>query len=504
MAQKIIYLPLDERPCNYQFPLDIFADTDIGVTVPPSAAMGQKKQPGDYNRIKEFLLTESENAYGAVISIDTLLYGGIVPSRLHYLSESELSARLDLLSELKKRHPKLIIYAFQLIMRTPQYSFSEEEPDYYAICGREIFLYGYYQNKAQLGIITDEERKSLEKIQIEPEYLNDYLKRRELNAVFNRKTLDLLASGIIDFLIIPQDDASEYGYPSIDQAALRRIIRGKHLTLKAYMYPGADEVGCILLARMLNQVKSSKPRFLLKYPSPTAPTVIPCLEDRYLDVTVKYQVLAAGGIAVPALCDCDLVMLILIGAEKMIPNPDNSPARDIDVLSNLAECFEFGRWAVASGYPLIVADLLYLNGGSLDVLSYIKATDLLMRLAAYSGWNTSSNALGTAIAQGIVYYYYGDRPAHRKFLVRRYLEDIGYDSFVRKKIWNELADYGMDYFSVKEEQGLVACRVEAELNKFFELHLSKIKKDYQIAGVRMPWKRMFEVDFKVVCRNEDS
>jgi len=226
MAQKIIYLPLDERPCNYQFPLDIFADTDIGVTVPPSAAMGQKKQPGDYNRIKEFLLTESENAYGAVISIDTLLYGGIVPSRLHYLSESELSARLDLLSELKKRHPKLIIYAFQLIMRTPQYSFSEEEPDYYAICGREIFLYGYYQNKAQLGIITDEERKSLEKIQIEPEYLNDYLKRRELNAVFNRKTLDLLASGIIDFLIIPQDDASEYGYPSIDQAALRRIIRG--------------------------------------------------------------------------------------------------------------------------------------------------------------------------------------------------------------------------------------------------------------------------------------
>ena len=504
MAQKIIYLPLDERPCNYKFPLDIFSDTDICVVAPPIAAMGQKKQPGDYNKIKEFLINECESAYGAVISIDTLLYGGIVPSRLHYLSESELSARLDLLCELKKRNPKLVIYAFQLIMRTPQYSFSERVPEYYAVCGREIFLYGYYQNKAQLGIITAEEKKALENINIKPEYLNDYLKRRKLNAVFNRKTLELLETKIIDFLIIPQDDASEYGYPSIDQAELRQIIREKHLTLKAYMYPGADEVGCILMARMLNQVKNGKPRFFLKYPSPTAPEVIPCLEDRFLDVTVKYQVLAAGGIVVPALCDCDLVMLVLIGAEKMIPNPNNTPSRDIDVLSNLAECFEFGRWVDASGYPLIVADLLYLNGGSIDVLSYIKATDLLMRLAAYSGWNTSSNSLGTAIAQGIVYYYYGNRPSHLKFLIRRYLEDIGYDSFVRKKIWNELDNYGMSYFSVKEEQGLVACRVEEELNRFFEFHLPEIKKDYQIEGVRMPWKRMFEVDFTVTSKNENK
>jgi len=464
--------------------------------------MGRKKQPADYEKIKKFLLTEIVNAYGAVISIDTLLYGGIVPSRLHYLSEDEIAARLELLVEIKKSNPDCKIYAFQLIMRTPQSSISEEEPDYYGECGREIFLYGYYQNKAELGILSDNEREAFNNIKINPEYLNDYLLRRQINLRFNKLTLDLLANGIIDFLVIPQDDAAEYGFPSRDQAALRTIIRERQLMLKAYMYPGADEVGCILLTRMLNDIKQKKPRFFIKYPSPTAPLVIPCLEDRYLDVTVKYQITASGGIAVPALSDGDIVMLALIGAEKMMRAPDNSPDRSIDVLSNLSECFSFGQTAALAGYPLIVADLLYLNGGSLDVLSYIKTAGLTISLAAYSGWNTSSNALGTAVAQGTVYYYYGDRPAHRCFLIKRYLEDIGYCSIVREKIKNELADLDMSYFNVKEENGIIAHRVACELNHFLKTALPEVNNNYQIKDVRLPWRRMFEVDFRVITNNE--
>ena len=71
-----------------------------------------------------------------------LLYGGIIPSRLHHFSLEELTGRLDAVRELKKRNPKLKIFAFALIMRCPSYSSSDEEPDYYEICGREIFLTG--------------------------------------------------------------------------------------------------------------------------------------------------------------------------------------------------------------------------------------------------------------------------------------------------------------------------------------------------------------------------
>ncbi|MFA7529432.1 MAG: DUF4127 family protein, partial [Bacilli bacterium] len=62
MARKIIYLPLDERPCNYLFPREIFAGTDIAVAAPPAAAMGKKKTPGDFQLIREFLLNECKDA----------------------------------------------------------------------------------------------------------------------------------------------------------------------------------------------------------------------------------------------------------------------------------------------------------------------------------------------------------------------------------------------------------------------------------------------------------
>lgn len=497
MARKIIYLPLDERPCNYLFPREIFAGTDIAVAAPPAAAMGKKKTPGDFQLIREFLLNECKDAYGAVISVDTLLYGGIVPSRLHHLALEELISRLSLLSELKKRNPELALYAFQLIMRTPQESISEEEPEYYGECGREIFLQGYYRNKERLGIITDEERQAAAAVKIKPEYIDDYLNRRRVNLAMNRATLELLAAGVIDFLVIPQDDASEYGFPSMDQAELRAVIAEKRLGPSVYLYPGADEVGCVLLARMLNKVKGGTPRVFLKYPSPSAPMVIPCLEDRPLDVTAKYHIASAGGVSASSLADADIALLLLIGADKMIPRPGAAPGRGVDVLSNLPECFEFARRALADGRSVAVADLIHLNGGSPEVLSYIKRAGLTMKLAAYAGWNTASNSLGTAIAQAIVYHYYGDRPEHRFFLVKRYIEDIGYCGVVREKVASEIISRGLSYFNVGEEDGWAARRVEEELNKFFADQLPEVFREYRLEDARLPWKRMFEVDFKV-------
>ena len=97
--------------------------------------------------MKEFLQRECSDAYGLILSVDALLYGGIVPSRLHGLSEEQLTERLSVIEELKRKNPDLKIYAFALLMRCPSYSSSDEEPDYYAECGREIFLTGRAEHK---------------------------------------------------------------------------------------------------------------------------------------------------------------------------------------------------------------------------------------------------------------------------------------------------------------------------------------------------------------------
>jgi hypothetical protein len=501
--KKIIYIPLDERPCNYYFPTNIFASPQLNIVIPDIAIMGDKKNPANHEALESFLLKETKDADGLVISLDTLIYGGIVPSRLHNLSEETLKKRLMFLARIKEQHPQMPIFAFQLIMRCPQYNYSDEEPDYYKYSGRNIFLSGYYQNKKQLGLLTKDEETEMLSLHVEKSHLQDFVNRRKLNKMINIYTLDLLEAKTIDFLIIPQDDASEYGYTAMDQEDIREIIRLKHLMLKAYMYPGADEVGCILMSRMVNHLLGKKPAFYIKYPSPTTPQVIPCLEDRYVDVTVKYQIAAAGGVTVPSLADADIVLLMFLGATKMIPNPSNIPSLDVDVMCNFTEMFQFAAYAQSKNYPVAIADLVYLNGGSIDILNYLESMNMTMAVASYAGWNTSSNSLGTTISQAIQFWYCGNTKSHQTFLIKRYVEDVGYCGIVREAVSQQLIHYGMDYYDVKEKNGIAASLVAKQLQEFIDKNLLSVKDSFTLFDVNLPWKRMFEVDFKLELKDRN-
>ncbi|MDG0813567.1 DUF4127 family protein [Cohnella rhizosphaerae] len=84
------------------------------------------------------MLEQVRTADYAILSIDQLVYGGIVPSRLHRLTEAACMERLTLARQLKEINPSVKLLAFNLIMRAPAYSSSEEEPDYYALYGAEL------------------------------------------------------------------------------------------------------------------------------------------------------------------------------------------------------------------------------------------------------------------------------------------------------------------------------------------------------------------------------
>ena len=75
-----------------------------------------------------------------------------------------------------------------------------------------------------------------------------------------------------------------------------------------------------------------------------------------------------------------------------------------------------------------------MNSGDEELVDLLRQKGLLFRLAGYAGWNTSDNTLGTAVSMGMLYRYFGDRPAHRNFLALRYIEDVGYDAVVRDKV----------------------------------------------------------------------
>ena len=166
---KIVFLPLDERPCTFDYPRYLAnIATDINFVSVPKNLMGEYKKPGNIKEIDNFLLKECKDASIAIIAIDSLLYGGIVPSRLHYYDEDTLIKRLEILKEIKKINPGIKIFAYHLIMRCPSYSSDSEEPPYYALCGYQIHMLGKYEPFYSVDTPADGQGKELFHLRVGP------------------------------------------------------------------------------------------------------------------------------------------------------------------------------------------------------------------------------------------------------------------------------------------------------------------------------------------------
>lgn len=498
---KVVLLPLDERPCNFDFPGFLYKGSDLKIVRPEK--LGNKKKPADMGMIEAFLKKECSDADFAVIAMDTLLYGGLIPSRLHHFKEEEVAGRLSLLRKIKEDHPKLKIYAFQCIMRCPRYSSSDEEPDYYEDCGMQIHKFGAVIHKEQLGI-EDEDTVRREELlkEIPKAALEDYTQRRDFNLRQNLAVLQMAKDGVIDFLIIPQDDSAPYGYTAMDQKKVRAKITALELTEQVYVYPGADEIELTLLSRVYNTWRNRTPRVFVRYASVKAPFLVPLYEDRPLGETVKYHLMAAGCIQCFSDSDADFILALSAPAENMQEAAVQPVEEGAYTVQRTLPEFVFGiEQDVKRGIPVTIGDNAYANGGEAELLSMLNRKKLLFGLAGYAGWNTSSNTIGTAVAQGVRYLYCGDDAPHREFLLLRYIEDIGYCSFVRKEITDtKLPELEMNYFDVKEQQGVVSDLVREKLISFAEKNLSSVKEHITISKVYMPWRRMFEVGMEVIYK----
>lgn len=493
--KKIIYLPLDERPCNYNFPQFLFNTSQYEIIVPPIHMMGDKKKPANFDMIKNFLLESCHDAYGMVISTDTLLYGGIVPSRLHQSSQETLNERLALLKEIKSINPSLVLYAFSLIMRTPQYSSDDEEPSYYQDCGLEIFKRGEVEHKMSLGIATIEEMEALEGYRLKTkDVIDDYLNRRRMNTSMNIEIINQI-NQTIDYLVIPQDDSSRFGYVKLDQETIHEHISKNNK--KVSVYPGADEVGMVLISRMINHDKQVTPKIYVEYSSEAGPDIIPLYEDRKSSLTVSAQINVSGAVEVSNFEDADLVLMIN-SATPTMDNPnmtkteiDYSTKRDLKAFVDKIDAYQKTK-------KVSVADVSIVNGGEIEFVKLLEAKGLIYKLAGYSGWNTFSNTLGTSVAELIYSYHFGIDDNLKRFNALRIFEDIGYCAYVRKDVCdNFLPDLGLNYFDSGDKQGVVSQRVEQGILDIISKISPKTYENYTIEKCYMPWSRMFEVGLKI-------
>lgn len=185
---KVIYVPLDERACNYYFPQKLADMTDgIELLVPAYEKMGSLKTPADYQAVWEWVFQNAPSCEYAILSVDTLVYGNIINSRTHYRTCEQCEKTLDNFRKLKKINPNIKIHAFNLVARVAAYNDAHEDPDYWQEHGFHIWRYTYLTDKIAREHAGEEEKEELRKLaaSIPQEYLADFIERRKVDRFTN-------------------------------------------------------------------------------------------------------------------------------------------------------------------------------------------------------------------------------------------------------------------------------------------------------------------------------
>ncbi len=483
--KKIVYLPLDERPCNYDFPYLVTENSDkIRVVRPPLELMGRKKQPADSDALSDFVIRECADADYLILALDTLLYGGIIPSRLHYLDTEVLSKRLGALKRIRLTNPNLKISAFSLIMRCPCYSDSSEEPDYYDECGKEIFIFGQNEHRRRLGEITEAEYEE-KKCELSAcfDYISDYEGRRKVNLTLLLDALQVVGECDGEFTIL-QDDSNARGYTAMDREEVLSFAKRHGLHLDTY--PGADEAGMTLLSRAVAYLEDKSPKIYASYPRDGACDVTPIYEDRAIKHTVSAQIQSAGATECYDESEADITLYINLSDERtydvyLAPTKQSDESYIPDFAARIAGTLSSGRGAA-------LADVAYCNAGDSTLVRELARKTDVLDLWGYAGWNTSSNTLGTVICQAVIRHLYGDTAIHRAFTARRLIDDVIYSAEVRPKIKRK-------YIGRENEANLT--EMVNEINAATAQMLPTVAERYEVTECTLPWNRLFEIGISI-------
>ena len=128
--------------------------------------------------------------------------------------------------------------------------------------------------------------------------------------------LDLVKSGVIDYLLLPQDDTADYGWNIAEARRLQMLIRREGLTEHAITYPGADEIGCLLLARCICAKSGFQPKVFPRFSSSGSATLVTEYEDRPMLELLKAHLAPLGGTVADDPGDADFLLFINAPALK--------------------------------------------------------------------------------------------------------------------------------------------------------------------------------------------
>lgn len=476
---NIAFIPIDNRPVCYTLPEQICAiDSDINLFMPKREFLGSLTKYADVEAIFDWL-KKLPQMDAIVMCLDTVAYGGLIPSRRCSDTFEKIKTRVENLKKILE-NKKAKIYAFSSIMRISNNNVNEEEKEYWSKWGKKIFEYSYQTHKLGTeSCITNV---------IPSKILDDYIATRKRNFEINKLYLEYQKQGLFNTLVFSKDDCAEYGFNVQEAKAL-----GK---LGGFVKTGADEIPLTLLARaIMKKLKSVSeketsrvgktqcshrdkcqetgmkiaPIFLV----PECKDLISNYEDVSIEKSVKGQIELAGcSVCEPD--DADILLYV-----------NNFEDHQGEIVMKVPTQTFSGKWQKPSK-PYMVADVRFANGADNAFVKQLFEVGFDENFLGYSAWNTSANSLGSLICGAIVFkgakmqnnvgkdFYFG-----RDFLklqTVRLLDDWAYQANVRQQL-------------TSPDEKLVK-----ELMKPYE------EKVFEVLGVnydtsyKFPWNRLFEVE----------
>ncbi|MEN6414108.1 MAG: DUF4127 family protein [Veillonellales bacterium] len=494
-AKTLLYVPADDRPVSLEYVADTVKAAKLDIMTPPTADLASRNRGGDSYQLWQWVLDNCKQADAIILSADTMIYGGLVDSRTHHLFNYELKARMDNFRKLKELNPTARIYVFSTIMRTPKMSAGGVEPPYYETYGENIFQLTALQDKEEVQGLTGEEQKRLKEVRelIPRDDLNDWLDRRSKNFRMNTELIDMTRNNIFSYLIIGRDDTAPFSQSHKEGRALTKSASDLPAS-KFGTFPGADQLGMVLVTRAINDLETRIPIVEVHYALGSGSDTIPTYEDQPVGKTIIAHIVAAGGIVMLSPQRPDLVLVV--------NTPVNGVTLEADSFSNLPISTPgMHRFAdeiqsyLNTGKKIAIADIAFGNGADNSLLHELAGRHLLEKFSSYSGWNTASNTIGYAVGQGMLARDMSDQK-RRNLLAVRYLDDWSYQANIRSQVDSEvLYPQGGSLVYLNQLTPLLTAETEKRIRSFTKANIDWLSPER--IHVSFPWNRMFEVRIAV-------
>ncbi len=445
---KLALLPIDNRPVCYTLPQLISQiDESIELFIPERKFLGDLKRSANIEELFKWLEDLPSELNAIVLSLDTITYGGLIPSRRGVETFDELKSRIEKLKEILL-NKKCKIYAFSSIMRISNNNYNEEEKQYWAQYGKKIFQYSYDLHKTGKS----------DTFGIPEDILEDYLKTRNRNFEINKIYLQWQKQGLFDTLVFSKDDCAQYGLNVAESQELEK--------LGAVTKTGADEIPLTLMARAITEKIRICPIFL----EPEYKNLISNYEDISIEKSVKNQIELAG-CELSDETSADIILYVnnfKTNQGEIVMKQDTQP---------------FNKTFIPPQKNYMIADVRFANGSDNAFIKEFFKNDIdIKTFYGYSAWNTSANTLGSLICAAKVKFLakqYSEK-AFKLLQLIRFADDWGYQANVRQELTSP------DIKELNEKMKPFEKNIKKRLN----IEMGNIKYNY-------PWNRLFEVEIEL-------